>query len=255
MMINQLKYSEMLSPHRVSRPTAVFAASLAVVLTVAGCRGLDNHTARILSDPEKKHAINYTSEAETLYVELPSGGGDLSRNQAADVRRFVERYKVESTGGIRISAPRSAGGRFAIARSMRQVEDIVSGAGIPRDAIRLQDYSGHNPEFGPALRIAYRKPVALPPHCEDFSKDMGVDRERLPTRNFGCATQSNLALMVANSRDLKHPQHSAPRSSERRSVTWTDYVGADTGDGSGSSSSAPSSGAASPASPAPGITQ
>jgi len=251
-MIYQLKSSKT-SSQSLAQFLTIFAASFAV-LTVSGCRGLDNHTARVLSDPEKKHAINYTSEAETLYVELPGGGGQLSHNQAADVRRFAERYKVESTGGIRIAAPRSVGGRFAIARSMRQVEDIVSGAGIPKDAIRLQDYSGRNPEFGPALRIAYRRPVALPPHCEDFSKDIGVDRERLPTRNFGCATQSNMALMVANSRDLKHPQRSAPRSSERRSVTWTDYVGAESTGGSGSSSS-PSSAAPAPATPTPGIAR
>ncbi len=231
-------------------------AGACALLSVAGCRGLDNYSARVLSDPEKNHAINFSSETETLYVELPNGGGNLSHNQAADVRRFVERYKIESTGGIGIAAPRAMGGRFAIARSMRQVEDIVSRAGIPRHAIHTQDYSGHNPEFGRALRLAYSRPVALPPHCEDFSKDMGVDRERLQTRNFGCATQSNLALMVANSRDLTHPQQSAPRSSERRSVTWTDYVGA--GEGGSSSSGSVSSGSANgaPTSPtSPGVTQ
>lgn len=226
--------------------TVSLVAGSVALATMTGCRGLDNYSARILSDPEKKHAINYTSESETLYVELPRGGGTLSQNQAADVRRFVERYKVESTGGIRIAAPRTMGGRFAVARSMRQVEDIVSRAGIPSHAIHTQDYSGRNPEFGPALRLAYRRPVAMAPACEDFSKDMGVDRERLPTRNFGCATQSNLALMVANSRDLQHPQQAAPRSSEKRSVSWTEYVGADSSVGSGSSSS----GAAS-SSPAP----
>lgn len=238
----------------VGHKFVVFAAGSCVMLTVTGCR-LDNYTARVLSDPEKKHAINFTSETETLYVELPRGDGRLSQNQAADVRRFVERYKVESTGAIRIAAPRSAGGRFAVARSMRQVEDIVSRAGIPSNAIHVHDYSGSNPEFSTALRVAYRRPVALPPHCEDFSKDLGVDRERLPTRNFGCATQNNLALMVAQSRDLKHPQQSAPRSSERRSVTWTEYVGGGEGGSGGADSSSPAN--APPRAPTgpPGVTQ
>ena len=239
------------------RVAASVALGSLIVLASSGCKRLDSYTARVLGDPEKKHAIHFSSETETLYVELPHGGRSFSHNQAADVRRFVERYKVESTGNIKIAAPRTMGGRFAVARSMRQVEDIVSGAGIPRHAILLQDYSGQNPEFGPALRLAYRRPVALPPHCEDFSKDMGVDRERLPTRNFGCASQRNLALMVANSRDLKHPQQAAPRSSERRSTSWTEYVG---GSGAGGSSSgapasgAPASAAPAPAAPQPGVT-
>lgn len=228
-------------------------ALVSVAVVVTGCRRLDNHTARHLSDPELNHAIHFSQDTETLFVELPHGGRQLSHSQAADVRRFAERFKSESTGQIRIAAPRAAGGRFAVARSMRQVEDIVSGAGIPRSAIRLQDYSGSNPEFGPALRIAYSKPVAIPPHCEDFSKDLGVDRERLPTRNYGCATQRNLALMVANSRDLQHPQQSAPRSSERRSVTWTEYVGG--GSTTGAASPAPTvapSGNAAPTPTGPG---
>lgn len=238
--------------HGHARLVCLAVASLAVAVT--GCRRLDNHTARHLSDPEKNHAIHFGQDTETLFVELPHGGRRLSHSQAADVRRFAERFKAESTGQIRIAAPRSAGGRFAVARSMSQVEEIVSGAGIPRAAIRLHDYSGSNPEFGPALRIAYNKPVAVPPHCEDFSKDMGVDRERLPTRNYGCATQRNLALMVANSRDLQHPQQSAPRSSERRSVTWTEYVGG--GSTSGAATPVPSaapSGNAAPTPTGPGV--
>ena len=238
---------------RTARVLALGTACVLTLMSVSGCKRLDNYSARVLSDPEKKHAINFSAETETLYVELPHGGRGLSHNQAADVRRFVERYKAESTGDIKIAAPRTAGGRFAVARSMRQVEDIVSGAGIPRNAIHTLDYSGRNPEFGPALRIAYRRPVAQPPYCEDFSKDMGVDRERLPTRNFGCATQRNLALTVANARDLQHPQYSAPRSSERRSVTWTEYIGA----GSDSSGSSSSSSTPVPANtgPSPGAVQ
>ncbi|MCH9764536.1 MAG: CpaD family pilus assembly protein [Alphaproteobacteria bacterium] len=235
-----------------NRNSATSALALAVgaaaVLGLTGC--LDNYGARILSDPEKKHAIHFSSETETLYVELPHGGAGLSHNQAADVRRFAERYKAESTSGLKIAAPRTAGGRFSVARSMRQVEDIVSAAGIPSNAVHAQDYSGHNPEFGPALRIAYRRPVAQPPYCENWSADLGVDRERLPHRDFGCATQRNLALTVANARDLRHPQHSAPRSSERRSVTWTEYVGGGSSDsGSGQGGSSVSGGAGTPGSP------
>lgn len=238
---------------RCGRAVMVGLATLALGAGV-GCKRLDNATARVLSDPEKNHAIHFSSETETLYVELPHGGQSLSHNQAADVRRFVERYKAESKGNIRIAAPRTMGGRFAVARSMRQVEDIVSGAGIPRHAIQLQDYSGRNPEFGPAIRLGYRRPVALPPQCEDFSKDIGVDRERLPTRNFGCASQNNLALMVANSRDLQFPQASAPRSSERRSATWTEYVGAGEGGSSGGGSSSPAPANAAPAPTTPATT-
>jgi pilus assembly protein CpaD len=41
---------------------------------------------------------------------------------------------------------------------------------------------------------------------------------------FGCATQSNLAGMVANARDLQRPQDEQPRSAERRSQSWSKYI-------------------------------
>lgn len=205
-----------------ARLLTLTAATL-LLTSLAGCRGLDNHTAAFLNDTRKAHPISFSSEVETLYVEVPNGRSGLSRNQAADVRRFVERYKVESESSLKVAAPR-ASSRFAVARSMNQVEDIIAGAGVPTDAVLQSDYAGHNGRFGPAIRIAYNRPVAVPPHCQDWSHDLAINRERLPYRDFGCATQRNLALNVANARDLQGPQYETPRSSERRSVTWTEYV-------------------------------
>lgn len=58
-----------------------------------------------------------------------------------------------------------------------------------------------------------------------------MDRERLPYENFGCASQRNLALTVANARDLQVPQEETPRSSEVRSASWSKYVGGSKGAG------------------------
>jgi pilus assembly protein CpaD len=41
---------------------------------------------------------------------------------------------------------------------------------------------------------------------------------------MGCATQRNLAAMVADPEDLLHPRAETPRPSERRDVVWGKYV-------------------------------
>ena len=51
-----------------------------------------------------------------------------------------------------------------------------------------------------------------------------MDPQNLPYPNLGCATQSNLAAVVANPRDLLEPRASTPRSSERRDVVWDKYI-------------------------------
>ncbi len=51
--------------------------------------------------------------------------------------------------------------------------------------------------------------VTLPP-CPDWSRQSGTDFANLPHSNFGCATQTNLGLMVAEPRDLLHGRGLAP---------------------------------------------
>jgi pilus assembly protein CpaD len=51
--------------------------------------------------------------------------------------------------------------------------------------------------------------VTLPP-CPDWSRQSGTDFANLPHSNFGCATQTNLGLMVAEPRDLVRGRGLAP---------------------------------------------
>jgi pilus assembly protein CpaD len=67
----------------------------------------------------------------------------------------------------------------------------------------------------------------VPPECGDWHRDVGVERNRVPYPQWGCATQRNFAGMVANSRDLQRPQDEDPRSAERRSQTWSKYIAPD----------------------------
>ena len=234
-----------LAPRR--RLAALSAGVCAAALLSAGC--VDDYTAAAINNPATHHPIGFGAEPETLFVEVGSSSRGLSANQEADVWRFIERYKAESSGSLRIAAPKSAGGHFAVSQSMRQVETLVNNAGIDPRAVLVTRYAGAG-KHGPAVKIDYDRTVAIAPECGDWSDDLGYNRERLPYNNFGCATQRNLALTVANGRDLTAPQQETPRSSERRSATWSEYVGA-AGGGSGSSSSAgaPAASAASAAKP------
>ena len=125
-------------------------------------------------------------------------------------------------------------------QTVRQVISLTRNAGIPDEAIQVSRHHHVKGDIGPAISISYAKPVAIAPHCGTWPKDIGnTNRERLPFHNFGCATQRNLAVNVANARDLQFPQDETPRSSERRSKHWNDYIGgkADSGGGGDKSGS------------------
>lgn len=191
---------------------------------LGGCDRLDNLTAAELSEPKKRHAITTYPETQALIVELAPQGQGLTPNQRADVWRFADSYRKESNGPLTIAGPKSAGGYIAVSRSLREVQSIVAEAGVdPESVVVAQQGRGRGV---PEVRLAYDKPVAVPPPCRDWASNLGENRERLPYNDFGCATQRNMALTVANARDLERAQDETPRSSERRSKAWGEYTGA-----------------------------
>jgi pilus assembly protein CpaD len=59
--------------------------------------------------------------------------------------------------------------------------------------------------------VLERHLVQLPP-CPDWSRESGLDFSNLPGSNFGCATQTNLGLMIDNPSDLARGRKLAPAS-------------------------------------------
>lgn len=239
-----------MSIRRIVRTAIVPAA--ATVLLLGGCRenlGVDTVTASTSTDLDKRHPIGFSSRSEALYVEVAPGGEGLSGNQQTDIIRFVDRFRIEGSGRLTISAPGSARGHLASGRSVRQVVDIVRSAGLPPEAIAQVRPSGGDSRFGQSVRLAYERPVAVAPQCGDWPADIGENRERLPFANFGCATQRNFAMSVVTARDLQVPQEEAPGAGERRAATWAKYVGAPSGGGGGGGGASPAPAAMTPTAP------
>jgi len=74
------------------------------------------------------------------------------------------------------------------------------------------------------LRISYLQYLAAPPDCPDWSENISRDPQNMPWTNMDCATQRNLAEMVANPEDLIGARGETPRPGERRDVVWGKYV-------------------------------
>lgn len=226
------------------------AAAMVLVSAVAGCNRLDDYTAAELGAPSKRHPVAFAARTESLYVEASRVSRGLSANQEADVFRFVERYKAESTGSLRIASPQSAGAHLAASSSLLRIQEIAREAGLDASSVQVTRYAGPA-GIGPAIRLAYDRPVAIAPECGDWGTDLGENRERLPYNDFGCTTQRNMALMIANGRDLQVPQEEAPRASEVRSANWTKYINPDASSNGGASTS----GGSSSMSPTPPVKQ
>jgi pilus assembly protein CpaD len=236
-----------LSPRCVRR-SIVGTMAVAVVLGVGGCRLLDDETARFLSEPTERHAIGLAKRWTSLHVEA-GGSGRLSSNQSADVAGFVHSYREQGTGVLRVSLPQSSAGRAATGHLARQIRAIALEVGVAPERIVSGRHEARRGE-PPAVVVSFVRPVAVAPECGDWSADLGRDHERIRYPQFGCAVQRNLALNVANARDLIGPQEETPTSSEHRYVSWTKYVGSPVAPGD-TTTTAASAGKKPPKNPAP----
>jgi pilus assembly protein CpaD len=205
------------------RPLAV---ALAAVLALTACdreRRLDDVVAVDLNNPEKRHPIRFDARVETLDVEVPADADGLSPNQHTDVFRFLKLHRREANSRLVIAVPGDVQRPSAsVAKSLQGIQRHVVEAGIDYRVTRGKPAPPHEV---PAIKLAYRRPVAIAPKCDKWGENVGRNEERIPYPNFGCATQRNFAIMVDNARDMQRPQPEDPRAGERRAVTWSAYAG------------------------------
>lgn len=194
-------------------------------LTLAACDRTVHHEPHLLaSNYEERHKIEVVKKTETISLALPRGSSGLSAHQQGKVSRFLAAYTKNPQGDLMIAAPSGASNETATIEALKQIRKLTRNFRIPAAAIRLRPYFAGD-RNAPPIRMFFEKNVAIAPNCPDWSDNLARDRRNLHFRNYGCATQKNLANMVANPRDLIEPRGTNPktRPSDRRDVVFDKY--------------------------------
>jgi pilus assembly protein CpaD len=162
---------------------------------------------------EKRFPITVEPRMQTLRVGVDSGGLDPA--SMADLQRFARDYLRNGSGLVRVSAPRR------IPQAANTVAAQMADFGVPRNRI----VTGVDDVATPAdeVRVSYVGYVASAEPCGDWSSNVGYTAANAPTPNFGCATQHNLAAMVADPRDLVTPKPLGPEDAQRRLTILDKY--------------------------------
>ena len=97
---------------------------------------------------------------------------------------------------------------------------ILAQAGVPKNGIGIRPYRAHGNRLA-ILRLNYPQVKATAGPCGLWPEDLGptYDAQHYENReywNFGCASQRNLAAMVANPADLVQPRAEAPAYEAKR---------------------------------------
>jgi pilus assembly protein CpaD len=158
------------------------------------------------ASPEEARGTNAPKAAQTrlldrsLTLRFPRGTTRLSPSEVDRLAGFLREVELRPgelvvLGNGDDRDPLGGARRTQVAEQIRNAGAVpVQGATPPRGA----EAAANDPD---TVVVSVPRREVVPPACPDWS-DAPARVTNLPSSNFGCATASNLGLMVADPRDL-----------------------------------------------------
>ena len=165
-----------------------------VMLTLAGALLLGG-CAKVTDYTEAEAPKRLTLDTSTRHVDLRfvPGSAQLIAADAAQLNRLAATGAIGPADRVTVA---SSGAPYLADQRVGSVTAVLLHYGIMVGAERLSDVPPNH-----AIVEVSRTLVTLPP-CPNWSKRSSSDDANAPSSNFGCATETNLGLMVANPTDL-----------------------------------------------------
>lgn len=140
---------------------------------------------------------------ETVRVEMPVDPRDsgLTWAQLELIEALAGEYKARGHGPFVISYPQNAGNAEAAISAIADVRTALYGHGLDWRQIAGGAYEAGGYAQAPLI-ISFTRYRALPPQCDGRWTDVRNTGAGRGWGDFGCATEQNLAAMVADPRDL-----------------------------------------------------
>jgi pilus assembly protein CpaD len=162
------------------------ALALSLGLALAGCGGMpSNHTLYSVHQPVVER-VNYT-------LDVSTGSGGLSYPEQRRLAGWFEAMDLKYGDRVSIDDPLSN------ASTRAAVQALAS-----RYGLLLSDDAPQTAGYVPAgsARIVITRSKASVPGCPDWSANSDTNLRNGTSSNYGCATNGNLAAMVANPEHL-----------------------------------------------------
>ncbi len=164
--------------------------------------------------PAQRFPITVEAQMASYPLVLNNARNDLDPRGEAMLEQIVTDYLANGSGSIAVSAGNAA----------PQISGRLTALGVPANRIMIVA-GGTTPGNATVSFVRYH---ADPAPCGDWSKDLGVTYNNRPPPNFGCATQHNLAVMVADPHDLVQPKTLEPGDAQRSLTVLEKYRQGDT---------------------------
>ncbi|HZP19127.1 MAG TPA: CpaD family pilus assembly protein [Bauldia sp.] len=201
---------------------AIVAGSLALAL--AACK----HTSEVEvvgsvpSDYRLNHPIAIEDKVQTVDIPVSMNGARLTEGVRGNVNGFAQRFLASGAAVIAIVTPSGSADETAAIWLSYQIKDVLVASGVDPKAIDFRVYRARG-ERTPPIRIAFSAVAATTAGCGPWTDQVATNKNNVNYGNFGCATQQNLAAIVANPLDLIYPRGMTPADATRRATVLEKY--------------------------------
>jgi pilus assembly protein CpaD len=181
---------------RPRRPAARLIGAFVAALLATALASCSESTYWSSAESSKQPQVDWVRFDHRVMFD--PRGRDLSISERARLEEFLAR--IEPRYGDQVLVGTGSGaveGEIGLER-VAAVAEYLRGAGLkvaPLTETSVVRWDG-------AVRISVGRYVVTPPNCPDWSKSASYDPLNHTSSNFGCATATNLGLMVADPGDL-----------------------------------------------------
>jgi pilus assembly protein CpaD len=162
---------------------------------------------------EQRYPITVEPHMEMVRLPFNAARDGLDQAGSADLERFARDYLDNGSGSIAIA------GSSRNPAAPATIADRLVALGVPRDRIMVGNPDG----TGEDVRLSYIRYQAHAEACGDWSVNLSETSANKRSPNLGCATQHNLAAMVADPRDLVSPKPLDSNDLQRRLTVLEKY--------------------------------
>lgn len=192
------------------KTTVRMSMFLAALVFTAGCSG-GKFEPR---DYRKSHRI--IVEEEVISLSLDTKDGSVDKNDSAKIKAYVNNYIKKGEGKVEIEAYFFEDEKKVARKRAFAVADELIKQGLRREEISVRPLPASNKENSESVMLNYKAYKANVPQCGHWGNwKQAYSWGNQHDDNFGCATQRNIGLMVANPRDLIKMRSKQGRSSAR----------------------------------------
>ena len=217
---------------KVACLSMLMAATVSAGLSGCASYNRDHFTVGSVPDDYRtRHPIVVSESERSTDIVVASNDYEMSNRSKNIVREMGKNFKSSGTKTITVLIPSGSNNEKAARRMAQQAVSELRESGVQSNRINIQHYSASGYGEAATLRLVYTGlNAAVASQCGSWNEDITDTKNNKNYSNFGCATQNNLAQMIANPADLLGPRATAEIDPTRR----TNVIEAWRSDGSGS---------------------